>query len=146
MSMTNDGAEIGTEDRSDSPAHAAGTMHIGAVAEKTELSLRTLRHYDEVGLLRPSARSAGGFRLYTENDVDRLLLIRRMKPLGFTLDQMGELMSLIDSLAASPNSESQARLEEFIVDAQNRREKLANTLEIADEFIDRLQQQHSISR
>ncbi|TLP92882.1 MerR family transcriptional regulator [Nesterenkonia salmonea] len=121
-------------------------MHIGAVAEQTELSLRTLRHYDEVGLLRPSGRTTGGFRLYTEQDVERLFLIRRMKPLGFTLDQMGELLRLTESLAESPDVESQARLEEFIVDAQARRKKLAYTLEIADEFIDRLQQQHDQSR
>ena len=59
-------------------------MQIGQVAATTELSIATVRHYDEVGLVTPSARSAGGFRLYTEADVERLLVIRRMKPLGFT--------------------------------------------------------------
>ena len=44
-------------------------MQIGQVAQKTELSIRTVRHYDDVGLVTPSARSAGGFRLYTETDV-----------------------------------------------------------------------------
>ena len=53
-------------------------LHIGAVAERTELSLRTLRHYDEIGLVNPSERSEGGFRLYSEADVERILLIRRM--------------------------------------------------------------------
>lgn len=146
MIMNDNSAATDTQDRSDATALAAGTMHIGAVAEQTELSLRTLRHYDEVGLLRPSARTPGGFRLYTEDDVERLLLIRRMKPLGFTLDQMGELLSLIDSLASSPDDEAQAQLDEFIVDAQRRREKLAYTLEIADEFIARLTQQHGAGR
>ncbi|NDK30269.1 MerR family transcriptional regulator [Nesterenkonia sp. Hz 6-5] len=144
--MTDNGGGLDREGRSDEAANSTGTMHIGAVAEQTELSLRTLRHYDEVGLLRPSGRTTGGFRLYTEEDVERLLLIRRMKPLGFTLDQMGELLRLTESLAESPDNESQARLEEFIVDAQERRQKLAYTLEIADEFIDRLQQQHTHTR
>ena len=44
-------------------------MQIGEVAARTELSLRTIRHYEETGLVIPSARSQGGFRLYTETDV-----------------------------------------------------------------------------
>lgn len=55
-------------------------MQIGEVAARTELSLRTIRHYEETGLVIPSARSQGGFRLYTETDVARLMVIRRMKP------------------------------------------------------------------
>lgn len=76
----------------------AGHMQIGEVAARTELSLRTIRHYEEVGLVIPSARSAGGFRLYTERDVARLMVIRRMKPLGFTLEQMGDLLEATDRL------------------------------------------------
>ena len=73
-------------------------MHIGEVAARTELSLRSLRHWDEVGLLRPSGRTDGGFRLYTEADVEKILVIRRMKPLGFTLDQMSAAMRDIETL------------------------------------------------
>ncbi|MDT9686224.1 MerR family transcriptional regulator [Streptomyces sp. TRM76323] len=75
-------------------------MQIGEVAARTELSLRTIRHYEETGLVIPSARSQGGFRLYTENDVARLMVIRRMKPLGFTLDQMRDLLDATDRLDA----------------------------------------------
>ncbi|PWS49284.1 MerR family transcriptional regulator, partial [Streptomyces sp. ZEA17I] len=73
-------------------------MQIGEVAARTELSLRTIRHYEETGLVTPSARSQGGFRLYTETDVARLMVIRRMKPLGFTLDQMRDLLNATDRL------------------------------------------------
>ncbi|MGW4019870.1 MerR family transcriptional regulator [Streptomyces sp. NPDC005009] len=75
-------------------------MQIGEVAARTELSLRTIRHYEETGLVIPSARSQGGFRLYTEADVARLMVIRRMKPLGFTLDQMRDLLGATDRLDA----------------------------------------------
>ncbi|MER5554714.1 MerR family transcriptional regulator [Streptomyces sp. NPDC002793] len=75
-------------------------MQIGEVAARTELSLRTIRHYEESGLVIPSARSQGGFRLYTETDVSRLMVIRRMKPLGFTLEQMGDLLDATDRLDA----------------------------------------------
>ncbi|WP_371583898.1 MerR family transcriptional regulator [Streptomyces sp. NBC_01314] len=73
-------------------------MQIGEVAAQTELSLRTIRHYEETGLVIPSARSPGGFRLYTETDVARLMVIRRMKPLGFTLEQMRDLLGATDRL------------------------------------------------
>lgn len=89
-------------------------MQIGEVAARTELSLRTIRHYEETGLVIPSARSQGGFRLYGERDVERLMVIRRMKPLGFTLDQMRDLLEITDRLDAPegvPDAERAALLD-----------------------------------
>ncbi|AMT74066.1 MerR family transcriptional regulator [Mycobacteroides immunogenum] len=83
-------------------------LQIGQVAARTELSIRTIRHYDDVGLITPSARSAGGFRLYTEADVERLLVIRRMKPLDFTLNEMRDLLEAIDTLN-TPNATAAQR-------------------------------------
>lgn len=121
----------------------AGTMHIGELAERTALSQRTLRHYDEIGLLTPSGRSDGGFRLYTEGDLSRLLLIRRMKPLGYSLDQMGDLLRAIDGANGDgPAAESARRaLHDFRTDAEERRATLAKQLEAADEFIGQLARQ-----
>ena len=68
-------------------------MKIGEVAERTGLSLRTIRHYDETGLVVPSARTVGGFRMYTEVEVARLLVIKRMKPLGYSLEEMADLLA-----------------------------------------------------
>ncbi|MFA5708012.1 MAG: MerR family transcriptional regulator [Mycolicibacterium sp.] len=87
---------------------ADGHMQIGQVAARTELSIRTVRHYDDVGLVTPSARSAGGFRLYTDDDVARLLVIRRMKPLGFSLAEMKELLDSLETLD-NPDSTAAAR-------------------------------------
>ena len=116
------------------------TMHIGAVAERTELSLRSLRHWDEVGLVRPSGRTDGGFRLYTETDVERILLVRRMKPLGFSLDEMADLLDVADQLAAgqtvSPDgTDLRGRLDELLASARERRADLARKLDMADELI-----------
>lgn len=77
-----------------------GLMQIGEVATRVGLSLRTLRHWEEVGLVVPSARSAGGFRLYTESDVERMLLVKTLKPLDFTLEQTRELMATVDAARA----------------------------------------------
>jgi DNA-binding transcriptional MerR regulator len=74
-------------------------LQIGEVAEKVGLSLRTVRYYEEVGLVTPAARSEGGFRLYADADLQRLRLLKRMKPLGLSLDEMRELADLIERSA-----------------------------------------------
>ncbi|TDE94086.1 MerR family transcriptional regulator [Occultella glacieicola] len=118
------------------PADAEATQHIGAVAERTGLSLRTLRHYDDVGLLRPSARSEGGYRLYTDSDVERILLIKRMKPLGFTLDEMADLLDAVATLDIdAEDATARAKVADYTRSAEERRHKLARTLDMADEFI-----------
>jgi MerR family transcriptional regulator, copper efflux regulator len=117
----------------------AGHLQIGIVAERTGLSIRTLRHYDEVGLVTPSARSGGGFRLYTEHDVDRLRAIRRMKPLGFTLDEMKQLLDSMAVLAdpgATPTDTQAAST--FVASCHDRAEEschdLQKQLAYAEEF------------
>lgn len=106
-------------------------MQIGEIAERSGLSLRTLRHYDEIGLLTPSARSDGGFRLYTEDDLDRLLVIRRMKPLGYTLDDMQRVMHLLLCEDAVADEE----WNDVLAEATARREDLTRKVEMADDFL-----------
>lgn len=116
-------------------------MQIGEVAARTELSLRTIRHYEETGLVVPSARSQGGFRLYTEADVARLMVVRRMKPLGFTLDEMRDLLEATDRLdrgdGALPAEEREQLLErvrDFERAARQRVADLRTQLARAEEF------------
>ncbi|PZO61877.1 MAG: MerR family transcriptional regulator [Pseudoxanthomonas suwonensis] len=114
-------------------------MHIGVVAERTGLSQRTLRHYDDIGLVSPSKRSDGGFRLYTDHDVQRLLLIRRMKPLDFSLQEMHELLTVTDAVSTpGATEETHQRLQEFVALAAARREDLTRKAAMADEFLERL--------
>lgn len=124
---------------------AQATMHIGELAERTGLSLRTIRHYDDVGVLKASGRTEGGFRIYTQDDLTRLLLIRRMKPLGFTLEEMTELLSVIDQLQSgepgSDSSEVRSALSRFIDQTVERRELLQGQVKMADEFLELLRQQ-----
>ena len=119
-------------------------MHIGEVARRTGVSLNTLRHYDEVDLLRPSGRSEGGFRLYAEDDVRRLLVIRRMKPLGFSLEQMRQVLEIVDALTSGASGDRRERLEQlavFTALARQRRTELAAHLAMADELIGLLHDQ-----
>lgn len=120
-------------------ASSTGSMlQIGAVAKRAELSIRTIRHYDDLGLVRPSGRSEGGFRLYTDQDVTRLLLIRRMKPLGFTLEEMSDLLAIVDAHGSAPTDVTAAAVADFVRLAEVRREELAGKLAAADEFIGQL--------
>jgi DNA-binding transcriptional MerR regulator len=115
-------------------------MQIGEIAARTELSLRTIRHYEETGLVIPSARSQGGFRLYTEADVARLMVIRRMKPLGFTLDEMRDLLEATDrldseeELSAGERGGLVNRVRGFEQAAQRRVADLRTQLARAEEF------------
>ncbi|MGH9110586.1 MAG: MerR family transcriptional regulator [Acidimicrobiales bacterium] len=112
-----------------------GMHQIGEVAEAVELSLRTIRHYEEVGLVPPSGRSAGGFRLYTDDDIERLRLVKQMKPLDFTLEEIRELLELRGRLGAGANDQEQVglveRLELFAAAAERRCETLREQLDAA---------------
>jgi DNA-binding transcriptional MerR regulator len=129
------------------PDTQTGLMQIGDVAERTGLSLRTIRHYEEVGLLPEAQRSAGGFRLYHEDAVARLLLIKRMKPLDFSLDEMRDLIEVRDRLAgARLSAKTRASLMERLATYQSLvehklatlREKVDSAQAFADQLRDEL--------
>ena len=108
-------------------------MHqIGEVATEVGLSLRTIRHYEEVDLVPPSGRTSGGFRLYTDDDIERLRLVKDLKPLGFTLDEMRQVLDLRARLGEiDPDSDAAAEA----------RGLLAGFASVADERCDELRTQ-----
>ncbi|WP_194837666.1 MerR family transcriptional regulator [Nocardia sp. XZ_19_369] len=121
----------------------SGHLQIGEVALRTELSVRTVRHYHDVGLVTPSERSAGGFRLYTEADIQRLLVIRRMKPLGFTLAEMKDLLESLDTIENSSATAQQRRhaldiLDQCRVKAEESSATLRRNLAYAEELTELL--------
>ena len=75
-------------------------LKVGELARRTGLTVRTLHHYDDIGLLRPSGRSGSlhgsGHRLYTAADVARLHQIVCLKQLGFSLDRIREYLTRPD--------------------------------------------------
>ena len=123
---------------------SAGTMKIGEVAERVGLSLRTLRYYEESRLITPAGRTAGGFRLYSERDVQRLLLIMQMKPLGFSLERMRQVAQDLDTLAGrGPRddtgvADARRRLESVRVEVEERYAVAQRQLQIAGMFRDHL--------
>src|SRR5688572_1063464 len=114
-------------------------LQIGEVAEVVGLSLRTIRYWDEQGIVRPSGRSPGGFRLYTEPDLERLRLVKDMKPLDFTLDEIREVLELLDRLdAGGRDPERRAvvdRLSMYVATGEQRCVRLRDRLGAAESFL-----------
>ncbi|PCC18137.1 MerR family transcriptional regulator [Brevibacterium aurantiacum] len=114
-------------------------MHIGEMTEKSGLSSRTLRHYEDIGLIPATGRTEGGFRVYTDEDFRRLMTIRRMKALSYSTAEMGELLAHLDILEGgfpdAEREEARRNLLALLDDADARREKLARQVERADEFL-----------
>jgi len=69
-------------------------ISIGTLADKLEMSQRTIRYYEEIGLLNSIKRIEGGRRVYTDVDLRRLKLIKRLKIMGMTLSEMQELEAM----------------------------------------------------
>lgn len=77
--------------------HSDAYVQIGEAAERTGLTQRTLRYYEEKGLLKPPGRMEGGFRLYSEEDLARLERIKELKDLlGFSLADIREMIEADD--------------------------------------------------
>jgi DNA-binding transcriptional MerR regulator len=67
-------------------------LKVGELARRTGLTVRTLHHYDEMGLLKPSLHSGAGYRLYTRGDVARLQQVLSMRQLGFALEEIRDCL------------------------------------------------------
>lgn len=67
---------------------------IGRAAAMAGLSIKMLRYYEAIGLMPRAARTEGGYRLYAEADVHTLIFIRRARSLGFSINEIGELLAL----------------------------------------------------
>lgn len=68
-------------------------LKIGDFARLAETNLRTLRYYEELGLISPASRSPGGFRYYRRTDINRVQMIRDLQELGLPLERIRELMA-----------------------------------------------------
>jgi len=115
----------------------APVWKIGELAQRTGLTVRTLHHYDEIGLLSPAERSDGGHRVYDEAGVQRLYRVVSLRSLGFPLDAIAQAL---DSERFDPRAavdDHLARLEEQIAQEQ----RLLSTLKTlrerleADDFL-----------
>jgi DNA-binding transcriptional MerR regulator len=100
-------------------------LQIGEVAERTGVTQRTLRFYEEKGLLRPPTRMDGGFRLYSEDDVTRVEHIRQLQNLlGVTL---AEIKEMVDAEEVLQELKAQYRPE---ADVSEKRRQLQKAIDV----------------
>ena len=112
------------------------TWKIGELARRTGLTVRTLHHYDEIGLLSPSYRTGAGHRQYTADDVTRLQMIASLRQLGLPLREIGDWLNRPDTSPQSVIELHLARLRQQIDEQQalyRRLEAIAERLRTAEE-------------
>ena len=93
-------------------------MKIGDLAKRTGISIRTLHHYDEIGLLSPSHRTEAGHRVYAREEIVRLQQIVSLRQMAFSLEQIRELLGRSDFDAHAVVRGHIARLREQIAERQ----------------------------
>ena len=106
-------------------------LQIGEVAEQLGLTPRTLRYYEEIGLLEPPSRMEGGFRLYSSSDISRLENIVQLKRLlGFSLREIKQVVEAMESLKLLRQESKQA------ADLETKRDSLRKGLAILEQQVE----------
>ncbi|MEV0805287.1 MerR family transcriptional regulator [Micromonospora sp. NPDC050200] len=102
---------------------------VGQVAKAARVTVRTLHHYDEIGLLSPSGRTAAGYRRYDDADLERLQHIRFYRELGFPLE---EIAAILDDPAADPAAHLR-RQHELLTGRIGKLQEMVTAIELAME-------------
>ena len=115
-------------------------MTIGQAAAAAGVTPRTLRYYEELGLLRPSGHSVRGARRYAEVDLARIARIRELQQLmGFNLEEINQILSAEDSLERIRGEYRSGK-----PTSRRRRELLAEAIEINDRLREQVRQKVSL--
>lgn len=99
-------------------------LTVGELARRCGMTVRTLHHYDAIGLLQPASRSAAGYRLYARADIERLHRIQALRQLGLSLTDIGTALSGPQQPLAEVVDRQIAQIDRELTEAANLRERL----------------------
>jgi DNA-binding transcriptional MerR regulator len=123
--------------REDTMSKDQELLQIGEFARLADSNLRTIRYYEELGLLTPASRSAGGFRYYRHNQLDRMVAIKRLQDLGLSLKQIAE------SVVGDENSSGADRLARIRAALAAQIALTEDRIQIMKESLEEMQESHS---
>lgn len=99
-------------------------LTVGELARRCGMTVRTLHHYDAIGLLQPASRSGAGYRLYAREDIERLHRIQALRQLGLSLTDIGTALSGPQQPLADVVDRQIAQIDRELTEAANLRERL----------------------
>lgn len=119
----------------DADLKKAGELKIGELSKKTKVSIESIRFYEQRGVIPCPIRKPSGYRLYTLDFVDRLLAIKWMRNVGFSLDEIKELLTVFDHKGALTSElnekvrKSMVEIEYRVKDLQKMKRQLQRIIE-----------------
>lgn len=105
-------------------------LQIGQVAVLSQVPIKTIRYYEELGLLKSSERTEGGFRLFSLDTIKRIAFIKRLQKLGLSLQEISEILKVYDQ-GLAPCSEIKQQLEHQVSEIDHR---IAELMTLRDEI------------
>ncbi|WP_338526331.1 Cu(I)-responsive transcriptional regulator [Pseudomonas batumici] len=116
-------------------------MNIGQAARQSGLSAKMIRYYESIGLLKTASRTDSGYRLYSAQDLHNLAFIKRSRDLGFSLEEVGKLLTLWqDRQRASADVKALAR--QHIDELTRKIEELASLRDTLQDLVEHCQGDH----
>ena len=113
-------------------------MNIGQAAKRSGLSAKMIRYYEAIGLLQPAQRSDSGYRHYQDKDLHTLAFIKRSRDLGFSLEEVGKLLTLWQDRQRA-SADVKALAQRHVDDLQRKIEEMASLRDTLSELIEHCQ-------
>ena len=116
-------------------------MRIGEVARRAQLPAKTIRYYEEAGLIQPAERAGNGYRDYSEKELHRLRFIQRARSLGFSVEECRTLLSLYQDRDRS-SADVKALARDHLRDIERKIAELESLRAVLSELVERCHGDH----
>ncbi|WP_346828964.1 Cu(I)-responsive transcriptional regulator [Pseudomonas abietaniphila] len=113
-------------------------MNIGQAAKSSGLSAKMIRYYESIGLLQAATRTDSGYRVYGSNDLHTLAFIKRSRDLGFSLEEVGKLLTLWQDRGRA-SADVKALAHKHIIDLNQKIEELAGLRDTLQDLVEHCQ-------